>query len=138
MVAIGFGLIALSVLGVFFWWRGSLINHKWLLWIFVISVLGPQIANQVGWITAEVGRQPWIVYGLLRTSEALSKAVASNQIVFSLILFTIVYILLFILFIYLLDQKIKHGPEEAETIESEYEHQKQLFKNGNHISPEKS
>jgi cytochrome d ubiquinol oxidase subunit I len=138
MVAIGFGLIALSVLGVFFWWRGSLINHKWLLWIFVISVLGPQIANQVGWITAEVGRQPWIVYGLLRTSEALSKAVASNQIVFSLILFTIVYILLFILFIYLLDQKIKHGPEEAETIESEYEHQKQLFKNGNHITPEKS
>ena len=62
----------------------SLFKHKWLLWIFVISVLGPQIANQVGWITAEVGRQPWIVYGLLRTSEALSKAVDSNQIVFSL------------------------------------------------------
>ena len=59
MVAIGFALIALSILGVFFWWKGSLFKHKWLLWIFVISVLGPQIANQVGWITAEVGRQPW-------------------------------------------------------------------------------
>ncbi len=130
MVAIGFGLIALSILGVFLWWRGSLFNHKWLLWIFVFSVLGPQIANQVGWITAEVGRQPWIVYGLLRTSEALSKAVEANQIVFSLILFTIIYILLFVLFIYLLDQKIKHGPEEPDTIESEYEHQKQLFQSG--------
>ena len=82
MVAIGFALIALSMLGVFFWWKGSLFKHKWMLWIFVISVLGPQIANQVGWITAEVGRQPWIVYGLLRTSEAFSKAVASNQICF--------------------------------------------------------
>jgi cytochrome d ubiquinol oxidase subunit I len=138
MVAIGFALITISLLGILFWWKDSLLNHKWLLWIFVISVLGPQIANQVGWITAEVGRQPWIVYGLLRTSEALSKAVASDQIIFSLILFTIVYVLLFILFIYLLDQKIKHGPEEAETIESEYEHQKQLFRNGNNTTPEKS
>lgn len=128
MVAIGFALIAISLLGIILWRRGSLFRHKWLLWVFVISVLGPQIANQVGWITAEVGRQPWIVYGLLRTSEALSKAVEANQIIFSLILFTIIYILLFVLFIYLLDQKIKHGPEEPDTIESEYEHQKQLFK----------
>lgn len=128
MVAVGFALIAISLLGVILWWRGKLFNHRWMLWVFVISVLGPQIANQVGWITAEVGRQPWIVYGLMRTSEALSKAVESGQIVFSLILFTIVYILLFILFIFLLDQKIKHGPEDSETINSEYEHQKQLFK----------
>ena len=127
MVAIGFALIAISLLGILLWWRGALFNHKWVLWIFVISVLGPQIANQVGWITAEVGRQPWIVYGLLRTSEALSKAVDSGQIVFSLILFSIVYLLLFILFIFLLDQKIKHGPEDYDTIDSEYEHQKQLF-----------
>jgi cytochrome d ubiquinol oxidase subunit I len=127
MVAIGFALIAISLLGLILWWRGGLFNHKWLLWIFVISVLGPQIANQVGWITAEVGRQPWIVYGLLRTSEALSKAVEANQIVFSLVLFSIVYLLLFILFIFLLDQKIKHGPEDYDTIDSEYEHQKQLF-----------
>lgn len=127
MVAIGFALIAISLLGLILWWRGSLFNHRWLLWVFVIAVLGPQIANQVGWITAEVGRQPWIVYGLLRTSEALSKAVESGQIVFSLILFTIVYIMLFILFIFLLDNKIKHGPGDYDTLDSEYEHQKQLF-----------
>ena len=109
------------------WWRGKLFNHKWLLWIFVFSVLGPQIANQVGWITAEVGRQPWIVYGLLKTSDALSKAVTSEQIMFSLILFTVIYLFLFILFIYLLNEKIQHGPDELETITSEYEKQKFIF-----------
>src|SRR3970282_1062631 len=63
MVAIGFFLIGVTVLGTFLWWRGKLFDHKWLLWGFVLSVLGPQIANQIGCITAEVGRQPWIVYG---------------------------------------------------------------------------
>jgi cytochrome d ubiquinol oxidase subunit I len=127
MVAIGFFLIAISFLGVFLWWRGELFNYKWLLWIFVFSVLAPQIANQIGWIVAETGRQPWIVYGLMRTSEGLSKVVTAEQVMFSLILFTIIYFLLFILFIYLLNEKIKHGPEETETITSEYEKQKLVF-----------
>lgn len=124
MVAIGFALIAISLLGVFFWWRGTLFKQKWLLWIFVFSVLLPQIANQIGWITAEVGRQPWIVYGLLRTSEGLSKAVEAGQVWFSLILFTLIYIGLFILFIYLLNEKIKHGPENVDSIPSEIGHPK--------------
>lgn len=127
MVAIGFGLIAISLIGIFFWRRGSLFNKKWLLWIFVFAVLGPQIANQLGWISAEVGRQPWIVYGLLRTSEGLSKVVTANQVMFSLILFTVIYFLLFVLFLYLLNEKIQHGPESAETIPSEYEHQKGIL-----------
>jgi cytochrome d ubiquinol oxidase subunit I len=129
MVAIGFTLIAISLLGIFFWWKGTLFDKKWILWIFVISVLGPQIANQVGWITAEVGRQPWIVYGILKTSEALSKAVEAGQVWFSLIMFTIIYFFLFILFIYLLNDKIKHGPEEADEISSEYERRKTIFGN---------
>lgn len=124
MVAVGFGLIALSLIGIFMLWRGKLFEKRWLLWIFVFSVLGPQVANQLGWISAEVGRQPWIVYNLLRTSEALSKVVTANQVLFSLILFTLVYALLFVLFLYLLNEKIKHGPEEADKIQSEYEHQK--------------
>lgn len=115
MVSIGFALIGITLLGIFFWWRGTLFEKKWMLWIFVFSVLGPQVANQLGWITAEVGRQPWIVYGILRTSEGLSKTVESGQVFFSLILFTIIYSALFILFIYLLNEKIKHGPEEPET-----------------------
>jgi len=127
MVAIGFCLIAISMLGVLLWWRGKLFKHKWLLWVFVFSVLGPQIANQLGWITAEVGRQPWIVYGLLKTSDAFSKVVTSGQIMFSLILFAIIYLFLFILFIFLLNEKIKHGPDEPETIGSEYETHKHIF-----------
>ncbi len=127
MVAIGFGLIGLSLLGMFFWWRKTLFDKKWLLWIFVFSVLGPQLANQLGWISAEVGRQPWIVYGLMKTSEALSKVVTANQIVFSLILFTVIYSLLFILFLYLLNEKIQHGPMHSEEIQSEYQHQKTVL-----------
>jgi cytochrome d ubiquinol oxidase subunit I len=130
MVGIGVLLIVISFLGVFLWWRAKLFNHRWLLWVFVFAVLGPQIANQLGWIAAEVGRQPWIVYGLLKTSEGLSKAVTADQVVFSLILFGIIYLFLFILFIYLLNEKIQHGPEEPDTIGSEYEKQKFIFEKG--------
>lgn len=124
MVAIGFLLIGLSMLGLFLWWKNKIQSYRWVLWIFVFSVLGPQFANQLGWISAEVGRQPWIVYGLLRTSEGLSKVVEANQVVFSLIMFSVVYTLLFTLFLYLLNEKIKHGPEEPDKIQSEYEHSK--------------
>ena len=124
MIAIGMALILLSLLGVYLWARGTLFKQKWLMWIFVFSVLLPQIANQVGWITAEVGRQPWIVYGLLRTSEGLSKSVEIGQVWFSLILFTLIYIGLFILFIYLLNEKIQHGPEDVDSIPSEIGHPK--------------
>ncbi|MCS7053751.1 MAG: cytochrome ubiquinol oxidase subunit I [Ignavibacterium sp.] len=124
MVAIGFLLILISSLGVFYWWRGTLFSKKWLLWIFVFSVLLPQIANQLGWITAEVGRQPWIVYGIMKTSEGLSKAVTEGQVWFSLILFTIIYVGLFILFLYLLNEKIQHGPENVDLIPSELGHPK--------------
>ncbi|MCC7377515.1 MAG: cytochrome ubiquinol oxidase subunit I [Verrucomicrobiales bacterium] len=112
MVAIGFGLIALSILGVAALWRPRLLASPWLLRLFIVSVLGPQIANQVGWFTAEVGRQPWIVYGLLRTSDGLSRAVRAEHVLTSLILFTVIYALLFAVFVYLLHQKIVHGPDE--------------------------
>ncbi len=117
MVGIGFLLILLSLLGIFFWWRQTVFSKKWLLWIFVFSVLLPQVANQLGWFSAEVGRQPWIVYGLLRTSDALSKSVNASQVLTSLILFTIIYMLLFALFIYLLNEKIQRGPEPEKDIE---------------------
>ena len=70
-----------------------------------------------GWYTAEMGRQPWVVYGLLRTSDALSKAVTANQVLFSLIMFTLIYALLLVLFIYLLNKKIKHGPDDNDLID---------------------
>lgn len=110
MIAIGMLLIALSLYAGWQWKRKKLFDKKWLMIVFVWSVLLPQIANQVGWFTAEMGRQPWVVYGLLRTSDALSKNVQAHQVVFSLVLFTLVYSTLFVLFLYLLNKKIKHGP----------------------------
>ncbi|MBD3331556.1 cytochrome ubiquinol oxidase subunit I [candidate division GN15 bacterium] len=110
MVSIGFALIALSLVGIVTWSTGALFKARWLLWIMVFSVLLPQIANQLGWITAEVGRQPWIVYGLLRTEDALSVSVGVGEVWTSLILFALIYALLFALFIYLLNEKIQHGP----------------------------
>jgi cytochrome d ubiquinol oxidase subunit I len=109
MIAIGMFLIGLTLFSLFLWWRGKLFDQRWLMILFSFSVLLPQIANQVGWYSAEVGRQPWVVYGLLRTSDGLSENVRAGQVLFSLILFTIIYAILFSLFIYLLNKKIQHG-----------------------------
>ena len=106
----------------------ELFEKRWLLWIFVFSVLLPNIANQVGWFAAEMGRQPWVVYGLLRTSDALSKSVKAEQVLFSLILFSLVYLLLLTLFLYLLNKKIVHGPEHLE-MEEERPRQEAMFNN---------
>ncbi len=122
MVAIGMALIGLSLLGAWLWYRGTLFRYRFVLWLFVWAVALPQIANQAGWFAAEMGRQPWVVYGLLRTSDAFSRTVTANQIVFSLILFVVVYTTLLILFLYLLTKKIKHGPESHDA-DSEQEEQ---------------
>jgi cytochrome bd ubiquinol oxidase subunit I len=131
MVAIGTILILISLVSIYLLWKKELFAKKLWLKLLVISVLLPQAANQLGWFSAEVGRQPWIVYNLLRTSDGLSKAVSSGQIIFSLVLFTLIYILLFILFIFLLDRKIKFGPELAEEIPSEFDRHKEIFEHGN-------
>ena len=125
MVGIGMVLIGLSLLGGFLWWRGKLFDHRWVLKAFVVAVLLPQIANQAGWFAAEMGRQPWVVYGLLRTSDALSKVVTANQVIFSLVLFSLVYSLLFALFVYLLNKKIQHGPQDGEMIDQR-PHQREI------------
>ncbi len=127
MVAIGMTLIGLSLLGLFFMYRKTLYEKRWYLKLLVPAVLLPELANELGWYTAEIGRQPWIVYGLLRTSDAFSKTVAANQILFSIIMFSLIYMLLFALFIFLLNEKIKHGPDLPETMPSEYERQKSIL-----------
>ncbi len=114
MVAVGFAMIGLALWAVWALVRGTLENSRVLLWFLVVSVLGPQIANQAGWWTAEVGRQPWIVYKLLRTSQSLSAVVSANQVVASMIMFTGVYLLLFAAFVFLLNEKIQHGPDETD------------------------
>jgi len=111
-------MVMAAVAGLFIWWKNRWTSSPLILSFLTFSVLFPQIANQAGWMAAEMGRYPWIVYELLRISEGLSRVVTANQVFGSIIMFGIVYTLLFILFIFLLDQKIKHGPtlkEEEET-----------------------
>ncbi|HTR41560.1 MAG TPA: cytochrome ubiquinol oxidase subunit I [Pseudomonadales bacterium] len=116
MVGIGFAMPCIAILGCFYGWKKKLSQARWLLWILVFSVLGPEIANQLGWFAAEVGRQPWIVYGLLRTPEGLSKVIEANTVLASLVMFTFIYFLLFAVFIYLLNYKIQHGPHPDDLV----------------------
>jgi cytochrome d ubiquinol oxidase subunit I len=111
MVAIGTALIALTLLGLAWWWRGTLFEQRWLMGLFVVAVLGPYAANQAGWVTAEVGRQPWIVYGLLRTAGGVSKVVAANAVLGSIVMFGFIYFLLFLVWVYVMNDKIQHGPD---------------------------
>ncbi|MCS7089980.1 MAG: cytochrome ubiquinol oxidase subunit I [Verrucomicrobiota bacterium] len=116
MVAIGFGMVALALLGSYHFWRGTLESRRWLLWLLVLSVLGPQIANQAGWFAAEIGRQPWIVYGIMRTAEGVSPNLSAHTVLASLVLFTFIYFLLFAVFLYLLNEKIQKGPDAEDLV----------------------
>jgi cytochrome d ubiquinol oxidase subunit I len=118
MVTVGIGMILIASLGFLYFWRGSLFEKRWLLWLLVFSALGPQIANQAGWFAAEVGRQPWIVQGLLRTSAGLSAVVKANTVLSAILLFSAVYLLLFAVFVYLLNDKIQHGPDDGDLVPS--------------------
>lgn len=111
MVGLGIYFIVLTLYALWCRIRGRLFNKRWLLWVFVFSVIGPFAANELGWIAAEVGRQPWIVYNQMRTSDAVSANLTSPQVAGSIIMFGIIYSLLFALWIYLLNAKIQMGPE---------------------------
>jgi len=113
MIGLGIFFILLTLYGCYLLWRGTLFEKRWLLWIFVVAVLGPYLANQAGWIAAEVGRQPWVVYGLLRTSKAVSPAVSGGQVLTSIIMFGLIYLMLFAVWVYVMNEKIKNGPEEV-------------------------
>lgn len=121
MIGLWFVMLGLTLLTIYFWRKGTLLSSIWTLRALTFSAILPQIANQTGWVTAEMGRQPWIVYGLLRTSEGLSKTVTANQVLSSIMMFLFVYSLLFMLFIYILHEKIKHGPSDNDTA-SPYHH----------------
>jgi len=118
MVALGMLMLALTVVGAWWRWRGTLFGRRWLLWVFVLAVPVPYLANQLGWVAAEVGRQPWVVYGLLRTREAVSKSVSAGQVAGSIVMFLVIYALLFAVWLFVFDRKIRQGPEELAPSES--------------------
>ena len=111
MVALGILMIAITLLSLFLLWRGKLYDTRWLMKLLVPCFALPHIANLTGWMAAEIGRQPWVVQGVLKTKDAISQVVSAGQVWFSLILFTLIYTFLGVLFVYVLIKKIKHGPE---------------------------
>jgi cytochrome bd ubiquinol oxidase subunit I len=113
MVVLGMYFILLMAVAAFYLYRGTLWERPLLLKLMLWSIPLPLIACQLGWIAAEVGRQPWIVYGLLRTSQAASLTVSAAEILFSIVLFGLIYLALGVLYIYLLARKVKQGPEVA-------------------------
>jgi cytochrome d ubiquinol oxidase subunit I len=113
MVIVGNAMALVMLAGAILLWRGKLEQTRWWQRAMVLAVPLPMIAIQLGWITAEVGRQPWIVYGLLRTRDAVSKIVPASHVLFSLVLFSIMYALLGTLWLYLLRKEIVHGPSVA-------------------------
>jgi len=110
MVGLGTIFIAIAVIAAILLWRRRLFGARWMLWILLLSLPFPYIANTAGWITAELGRQPWLVYGLMRTSEGYSKTVSAGNGMFTLIGFMGMYTLLGILFLFLLRREIENGP----------------------------
>jgi cytochrome d ubiquinol oxidase subunit I len=110
MVGLGTIFIAIMVASIFLLWRNRLFKTRWMLWILMLSFPFPYIANTAGWITAEVGRQPWLVYGLLKTHEGYSANVSAGNGLFTLLGFMGMYTILSILFIILIWREVGHGP----------------------------
>jgi cytochrome d ubiquinol oxidase subunit I len=114
MVGLGTIMTAALALGVLQLWRGRLYATRWTLWIIMLLLPFPYIATTAGWMTAELGRQPWLVYGLMRTHDGYSVNVSAGNALFSLIGFMGVYTVLGILFLFLVGRTIQHGPEPEE------------------------
>jgi cytochrome d ubiquinol oxidase subunit I len=119
MVALGMAIVPFALLAAGLWfWKRKLLELRWALWIVVSTVFVSLFVITMGWFTAEFGRQPWIVYELMLTANANSPVVGEGEIMISLGGFVLIYALLLVLFIYLLNAKIQHGPAPLEEVES--------------------
>jgi len=118
MIGLGSLYIPIALLGVLlYFWKRKVFEMRWVLWLFVITVFLTLVSITAGWWTAEIGRQPWIVYGLLPTAAATSPTVTATDVTISMIMFVLLYLLLFVLFIFLLNNKIQHGLEPLDEVE---------------------
>jgi cytochrome bd ubiquinol oxidase subunit I len=119
MAGLGTIFIAVMSLAILQLWRGKLFETRWLLWVIMLCLPFPYIANTAGWLTAEVGRQPWLVYGLMRTSAGYSHTVSAGNGLFTLLGFMGLYALLAILFLFLVHREIDHGPSLRPNVEAQ-------------------
>jgi cytochrome bd ubiquinol oxidase subunit I len=110
MAGLGTIFIAIMGLSALLLWRGRLLKMRWLLWILMLAFPFPYIATTAGWMTAELGRQPWLVYGLLRTRDGTSHLVHSGNTVFTSLGFAGLFVVLGFLFLYLVMREVAHGP----------------------------
>ncbi|MAT39225.1 MAG: cytochrome ubiquinol oxidase subunit I [Ectothiorhodospiraceae bacterium] len=114
MVILGLYFIAMTAFGTYLLWKKKLFESKRYLKIMLWSIPLPIAACQLGWITAEVGRQPWVVWKILKTADAYSFTVSAEEVLFSIIMFGLIYLLLGSLWLYLMIKKVKRGPEPIE------------------------
>jgi cytochrome d ubiquinol oxidase subunit I len=115
MISLGVALVGIALLACLLWWRGKLWDTRSrfiraFLWVLVLTPVLSELATQAGWYTTEMGRQPWVVYEVLRTSDAASEVVKAPQVLRSIIMFSVVYLLLAVLFLHLLLRMIRKGP----------------------------
>src|SRR5262249_49713928 len=113
MTGLGTLFIATMMVAAFHVWRGTLPERRGMLWVLMLAFPFPYIANTAGWMTAELGRQPWIVHGLMRTANAPSPSAPSGTALFTLIGFTGMYLVLGVLFLFLVGREIYHGPSTS-------------------------
>lgn len=120
-IMVGLGTIFIVAMALAAWrlWRKRLFETRGLLWVLVLLAPFPFIANTAGWITVELGRQPWLIYGLMRTSEGASPYVSAGNTMFTLIGFMGMYALLTILFLFLIYRELEHGPQEVSPVTGE-------------------
>src|SRR6516164_59385 len=122
MITLGMIFIVLMAYASFVNWRGRLESSTWLLWPLMLAFPFPYIANTLGWMTAELGRQPWLIYGVFQTRDGYSKVVSSGNTIFTLIGFIGLYIVLGLLFLFLEGREIGRGPDEAVVLSRREEH----------------
>ena len=113
MITLGTLFILLMGFANFQNWRGRLESSTRLLWVLMLAFPFPYIANTLGWMTAELGRQPWLIYGLFHTRDGYSKVVSNGDTIFTLIGFLGLYFVLGLLFLFLVGREIGHGPDEV-------------------------
>ncbi len=111
MAGLGTWFVLLMTVSAFLLWRKKLFTARWVLWALLLSFPLPYIANTAGWMTAEIGRQPWLIYGLMRTSEGFSNTVSASNGLFTLLGFMGLYALLGLLFTVLIYREISFGPD---------------------------
>ena len=119
MVGLGTIFIGITVLAAFMLWRGWLYNFRPMLWAIMLALPFPFIANTAGWFSAELGRQPWLAYGLFRTEEGVSPLVSSGSVLFTLIGFMGLYLIMGLLYVLVMVREVAHGPDhEEESLEA--------------------